>query len=172
MLRCGALALLAIGLATASARAAPFAYVPTHLDGNVSQYGLGAGGLLMPLAPPAVAIGGSPQGVAVSPDRQPPPRRERDGHIAVDDIAADVAALPSRRRHARDPGDGDVNVGVVDERDPAVLARKRRLGGRQRPKHARHSQRGQEMPTPGASPDSPYPTRTIRPAHGCFSRGW
>ena len=35
---------------------------------SVSQYDVGAGGLLAPLVPPTVAAGASPQGVAVSPD--------------------------------------------------------------------------------------------------------
>jgi DNA-binding beta-propeller fold protein YncE len=59
-----ALALLG---AAAPAQAAPFVYV-THLADDVSQYNVGAGGLLAPLVPPTVAAGDQPGGVAVSPD--------------------------------------------------------------------------------------------------------
>ena len=63
------LATLAILLAAAApAQANPFAYVANLSGDNVSQYDVGAGGLLAPLAPPTVATGGAPQGVAVSPD--------------------------------------------------------------------------------------------------------
>ena len=62
--------------AAAAARADPFAYVPNTEDrshffrGSVSQYDVGAGGLLAPLSPATVAAGFSPFGVAVSPDGQ------------------------------------------------------------------------------------------------------
>ena len=56
-------------LATAtSAQAAPFAYVTNEGSGMVSQYDVGAGGLLAPLSPPTVVAGTSPFAVAVSPD--------------------------------------------------------------------------------------------------------
>jgi DNA-binding beta-propeller fold protein YncE len=55
--------------AAASAQAAPFVYVTNELSNDVSQYDIGAGGLLAPLSPPTVAAGTAPQeGVAVSPD--------------------------------------------------------------------------------------------------------
>jgi DNA-binding beta-propeller fold protein YncE len=63
-----AVATLAVLLATAApAQAAPFAYV-TDDGGNVSQYDVGAGGLLTPMAPAMVAAGFGPTGVTVSPD--------------------------------------------------------------------------------------------------------
>ncbi|MGH2965597.1 MAG: beta-propeller fold lactonase family protein [Solirubrobacterales bacterium] len=55
----------------ASAQAAPYAYV-ANADGDgpsdVSQFNVGAGGLLSALSPPTVAAGSGPTGVAVSPD--------------------------------------------------------------------------------------------------------
>ncbi len=59
--------LLALG---ASAQAEPFAYVANSDGDSVSQYDVGAGGLLAPLSPPAVAAGDRPTSVAVSPDGQ------------------------------------------------------------------------------------------------------
>lgn len=54
-----------------SAQAAPYAYV-ANIDGegpsNVSQFNVGAGGLLAPLSPPTVGAGSGPDGVALSPD--------------------------------------------------------------------------------------------------------
>jgi DNA-binding beta-propeller fold protein YncE len=70
-----AVATVAILLATAAPmQAAPSVYV-TRSDAKVSQYEIVAGGLLAPMAPPAVAAGGHPYpghpyGVAVSPDGQ------------------------------------------------------------------------------------------------------
>jgi 6-phosphogluconolactonase len=51
------------------ARSAPFVYV-TNAAGStsVSQYAVGAGGLLSPLVPPAVPAGAIAEGVAVNPD--------------------------------------------------------------------------------------------------------
>jgi DNA-binding beta-propeller fold protein YncE len=53
-----------------SAQAEPFAYVANESSHDVSQYDVGAGGLLSPLSPPAVAADpiGNPQGVAVRPN--------------------------------------------------------------------------------------------------------
>ena len=54
--------------AGAAARADPFAYVPNSggvagfLIGSVSQYDIGAGGLLAPLSPATVATGVHPMG--------------------------------------------------------------------------------------------------------------
>ena len=56
--------------AAAAARADPFAYVTNSADSSVSQYDIGAGGLLAPLSPATVAAGAAPVGVAVSPDGQ------------------------------------------------------------------------------------------------------
>src|SRR5436309_4395141 len=53
--------------AAAPAQAAPFAYV-ANASGSVSQYELGAGGLLSPLMPATVPAGDISVGVAVSPD--------------------------------------------------------------------------------------------------------
>jgi DNA-binding beta-propeller fold protein YncE len=82
--RSGSRRRLGLGVATAAvlvavaapAHAAPFAYVANQSDGTVSQYDIGAGGLLAPLSPPTVAasqpLPGStrpgPSGLAVSPD--------------------------------------------------------------------------------------------------------
>jgi DNA-binding beta-propeller fold protein YncE len=67
-MRRAALTLLAIGLAVAPAHAAQFVYV-TNESSSVSQYEIGAGGLLTPLSPPMVAAVSSPQeGVAVTPN--------------------------------------------------------------------------------------------------------
>jgi DNA-binding beta-propeller fold protein YncE len=54
--------------AAAPAQAAPFAYVTNAIDGTVSQYNVGAGGLLAPLSPPTVVAGDRPSEVAVSPN--------------------------------------------------------------------------------------------------------
>ena len=54
--------------AAAPARADPFAYVTNFLGSSVSQYDIGAGGLLAPLSPATVATTGGKFGVAVSPD--------------------------------------------------------------------------------------------------------
>ncbi len=43
-------------------------YVVNNADGNVSQYGTGAGGELSPLVPPTVDAGADPSLMAVSPD--------------------------------------------------------------------------------------------------------
>ena len=54
--------------AAAAARADPFAYVPNSggvagfFVGSVSQYDIGAGGLLAPLSPATVATGGDSSG--------------------------------------------------------------------------------------------------------------
>ena len=50
-------------------RAAPFVYVTNSGSQNVSQFQVGAGGLLAPLSPPTAPDGTFPNGVAVSPDR-------------------------------------------------------------------------------------------------------
>jgi DNA-binding beta-propeller fold protein YncE len=66
---------IALGLAfgAAPAQADPFVYVtsssgPPGYVGEVFQYYIGAGGLLTPLSPPTVRVGGFPGEVAVSPD--------------------------------------------------------------------------------------------------------
>ena len=65
-------------LGPAQAQAAPFVYVANLLSGDVSQYDVGAGGLLSPLVPSTVAAGTFPSGVAFSPDgRQRLRRRTR-----------------------------------------------------------------------------------------------
>ena len=70
LLLAGASAAAVLGVA-ASAQAAPYAYV-ANADGDgpsdVSQFNIGAGGLLSALSPPTVAAGSGPEGVAVSPD--------------------------------------------------------------------------------------------------------
>ena len=48
--------------AAAPARADPFAYVTNLPISSVSQYDVGAGGLLAPLSPATVAAGGGPAG--------------------------------------------------------------------------------------------------------------
>jgi DNA-binding beta-propeller fold protein YncE len=58
----------ALLLAAAPAQAAPFVYVTNLFDDNVSQYDMGAGGLLAPLSPPTVASGQHPAGLTVSPN--------------------------------------------------------------------------------------------------------
>ena len=59
---------VALLVAVAPAQAAPFAYVANENSNSVSQYGIGAGGLLASLSPPTVGAGESPRSVAVSPD--------------------------------------------------------------------------------------------------------
>ena len=54
--------------AVTPAQAAPFAYVPNTATDSVSQFNVGAGGLLAPLSPATVATGGTPLRAAVSPD--------------------------------------------------------------------------------------------------------
>ena len=56
--------------AAAPAQAAPFVYVTNQDQGvsSISQYEVGAGGLLAPLDPPKVFGGIANQGVAVSPN--------------------------------------------------------------------------------------------------------
>src|SRR5512132_1091950 len=68
VLTAGIVGLVASLLGAAAARADPFAYVPNLLDNTVSQYDVGAGGLLAPLSPATVATAGGNFGVAVSPD--------------------------------------------------------------------------------------------------------
>jgi DNA-binding beta-propeller fold protein YncE len=61
----------ALLVTTASAQAAPHVYVGNPGSDNVSQYGMGPGGLLAPLSPPTAAAGrlpGESGGLAVSPD--------------------------------------------------------------------------------------------------------
>ena len=64
--------LAAVGVAVAlvcatPAQAAPFVYVANADSGDVSQYDVGAGGLLSPLAPPTVAAGRVPAGCGGQP---------------------------------------------------------------------------------------------------------
>ncbi len=59
--------LLLLGVPGA-ARAAGNAYVANHVSSSVSEYGIGPGDLLSPLAPPMVPSGVGPFGVTVSPD--------------------------------------------------------------------------------------------------------
>jgi hypothetical protein len=73
----GGLGLLLLGVFAAMAvpppaRSAPFVYV-TNAAGStsVSQYAVGAGGLLSPLVPPAVPAGAIAEGVAVNPEGGP-----------------------------------------------------------------------------------------------------
>jgi len=60
-----AVALLAV---VTPAQAAPFAYVTNPATDSVSQFNVGAGGLLAPLSPATVATGGEPHRAAVSPN--------------------------------------------------------------------------------------------------------
>jgi DNA-binding beta-propeller fold protein YncE len=53
--------------AAAPAQADPFVYVTNVAGNNVSQYGVGSGGALSPLAPMTVAAGDFPGGVVVRP---------------------------------------------------------------------------------------------------------
>jgi hypothetical protein len=62
-----AVVVLALGLGTTAAQAAPFVYVTNGLRGNVAQFDVGAGGALSPKSPAAVPVGGIPQALAVSP---------------------------------------------------------------------------------------------------------
>jgi 6-phosphogluconolactonase (cycloisomerase 2 family) len=66
----GAAAAAVFLAAAAPAQASPFAYVTNSsvFNDSVSQYDVGAGGLLAPLAPPAVAAGDGPEGIAVNPN--------------------------------------------------------------------------------------------------------
>jgi DNA-binding beta-propeller fold protein YncE len=68
----GALVVLAIAaaltVAPAAARADGSVYVANSSDNNVSQYNVGAGGVLSPKAAPTVSSPGTPFGIAVSPD--------------------------------------------------------------------------------------------------------
>src|SRR5438270_424690 len=61
------LLLLAYFALPVAAQAGPFAYVTNQGSNNVSQYDVGGGGALAPLATAAVAAGTNPAGVAVSP---------------------------------------------------------------------------------------------------------
>jgi DNA-binding beta-propeller fold protein YncE len=58
----------ALFAAAAPAQAAPFVYVTNFGSDSISQYEVGAGGLLAPLSPPTVAAADRPASVAVSPD--------------------------------------------------------------------------------------------------------
>jgi 6-phosphogluconolactonase len=55
-------------LGTAPVHAAPFVYVTNDFSNDVSQYGIGAGGVLAPLVPPSAPAATVPTGVAVNPD--------------------------------------------------------------------------------------------------------
>jgi 6-phosphogluconolactonase len=82
----------------ARAHAAPYAYVANG-DGdgpsNVSQFNVGAGGLLAPLSPPTVAAGSGPNGVAVSPDGQSVyVTNYSDNTVSQYDVGADGALSP------------------------------------------------------------------------------
>ena len=66
----GVATVVAVLAAATSAQAAPFVYVTNSAGNSLSQYDIGAGGLLAPLAPATVAAEESPTGVAVSPDGQ------------------------------------------------------------------------------------------------------
>jgi DNA-binding beta-propeller fold protein YncE len=72
-LKCAALVMLMAGWAALPGQAVAFVYVanegvsaPTG-PGSVSQYGIGAGGLLAPLSPSTVAAGSNSEALAVSP---------------------------------------------------------------------------------------------------------
>jgi len=80
--------------AAAAARADPFAYVTNFLDNSVSQYDIGAGGLLAPVSPATVAAGGGPRGVAVSPDGRSVYVANRSGGVSQFDVGAGGALSP------------------------------------------------------------------------------
>jgi DNA-binding beta-propeller fold protein YncE len=63
-----ATAAVLVAVAAPAAHAAPFAYVANQSDGTVSQYDIGAGGLLAPLSPPTVAARQGPWPVATPPE--------------------------------------------------------------------------------------------------------
>ena len=127
--------------AAAAARADPFAYVPNSGDvtnffrGSVSQYDIGAGGLLAPLSPATVAAGDLPVRGGGEPGRpkrlrhqrrrrQRLPVRHRRGRAAG-------AIVPGHRRHRHLPvrGGGEPGRG---ERLRRQLRRWQRLPVRRR----------------------------------------
>jgi DNA-binding beta-propeller fold protein YncE len=88
--------------AAAPAQAAPFVYVANSGSNDVSQYDVGAGGLLAPLSPATVAVGASsPLWVAVSPD---------GGSVyVVNDSPPSVSQF-------------DVGAGALSPKSPATVA--------------------------------------------------
>ena len=89
--------------------AAPFVYVANLNSNDVSQYDVGAGGLLAPLSPAAVATGGlDPAAVAVSPD---------GGSVYVANVAATSSDISGSVAQF-DVGAG----GVLSPKSPATVA--------------------------------------------------
>jgi hypothetical protein len=66
LLLCAVLAVLLLVLSATGAQAAPFVYIGNSTSNSVSQFGVGAGGLLSPLVPPTVTAS-FPNGIVVRP---------------------------------------------------------------------------------------------------------
>jgi DNA-binding beta-propeller fold protein YncE len=86
---------LALAFGVAPAQSAPFVYVTNARGGDVSQFDIGAGGLLTPLIPAAVPAGIVPGGVAVSPDGRSVYVANYDGEsVSQYDVGADGTLSP------------------------------------------------------------------------------
>ena len=108
--------------AAAAARADPFAYVPNSGDGSVSQYDIGAVGLLAPLSPATVATGADPRAVAVSPDGQSVyVANFNSGSVSQYDVGAGGALSPKSPATVA-TGDGPDGVAVSPDGGSVYVA--------------------------------------------------
>ena len=104
-----AAAALAVGATAAPAHAVVGAYAPSFYDGSVSQFGIGAGGLLAPLTPATVAAGTDPRMAAISRDGRSlyvPDGSGSPGTILQYTINPDATLTPKSPASVTTPGGG------------------------------------------------------------------
>ena len=125
----------------APAQAAPSVYVTNGDHVSVSQYGIGAGGLLAPLVPPTASAQDFPLGVAVSPNGKSVyvANEGRYDSVSQFNVAAGGTALAQESGHGARRG--------------WAQRGRRKPGRRQRLRHKHPPDLPvQRRPSPGSSP--------------------
>ena len=122
----GAATAFALFASATTAQAVPFAYVPTHgfeYDSGISQYEVGAGGLLTPLVPPtAGGEGRYPNAVAVSPDGNSVYVPETDSSVVWQfDVGAGGGIFPKSPFMVA-TGEGPLDVAVSPDGQSVYVA--------------------------------------------------
>ena len=153
--------------------AAPFVYVTNSGSNDVSQYDIGAGGLLAPLSPAAVATGIGPLAVAVSPDGGSVYVGDGPG-VSQYDIGPGGALAPkSPATVAIGPGSFGIAVSP-DGGSVYVTGPTRRLSVRRRPGRGAHSQdpgHGGHRRLPDRDSGEPRRPKRLRRHQWLFGRG-